>query len=100
MADARRDPDTGDDTDLGRPDPGSLAGTPRWVKVFGVIALLVVALLVVLVLAGKGGEHGPTRHGPSGEPGGQTPSSQVAEPGDAGARAGPPPGFEHGDQQP
>jgi hypothetical protein len=35
-------------------------GTPRWVKVFGVIAVLGVVLLVVLLVFGGG--HGPGRH--------------------------------------
>ncbi|HEV8363602.1 MAG TPA: hypothetical protein VGQ52_08775 [Gemmatimonadaceae bacterium] len=39
----------------------STVGTPRWVKVFGIIALLVVLLFVVLMVAG-GGRHGPGRH--------------------------------------
>jgi hypothetical protein len=37
------------------------AATPRWVKVFGIIALVVVVLLVVMIIAGRGG-HGPSRH--------------------------------------
>jgi hypothetical protein len=37
------------------------AGTPRWVKVSGIIALALVVLLVVMVIAGRGG-HGPSRH--------------------------------------
>jgi hypothetical protein len=37
------------------------AGTPRWVKVFGIIALVLVVLLVVMIIAGRGG-HGPGRH--------------------------------------
>ena len=41
------------------PDPD--AGTPRWVKVFGIIAVVVVLLFVVLLLVG-GGQHGPGRH--------------------------------------
>lgn len=48
------------------------AGTPRWVKVFGVIALVVVLLFVALMLFG-GGRHGPRRHLPSGDAGLQTP---------------------------
>lgn len=36
-------------------------GTPRWVKVFGITALVVVGLLVVVLIAGRGG-HGPGRH--------------------------------------
>jgi hypothetical protein len=37
------------------------AGTPRWVKVFGAVALVVLLLLVILLLAGRPG-HGPGRH--------------------------------------
>jgi len=37
------------------------AGTPRWVKVFGIVALVLVVLLVVMIIAGRGG-HGPGRH--------------------------------------
>jgi hypothetical protein len=49
----------------------SRPGTPRWVKVFGIITLVVVLLFVILKLAGGGG-HGPSRHMPRGDPGGQT----------------------------
>jgi hypothetical protein len=41
-------------------------GTPRWVKVFGIIALVVLVLIVVLLIAGRGG-HGPGRHAASAE---------------------------------
>ena len=34
--------------------------TPRWVKVFGIVTLLVVVLFVVLLIAG--GRHNPGRH--------------------------------------
>ena len=37
-------------------------GTPRWVKVSGLIGLILVVLFVVLLLFGGG--HGPGRHGP------------------------------------
>lgn len=37
-------------------------GTPRWVKVFGIVALVVVVTVVVVLLIGPGG-HGPSRHG-------------------------------------
>jgi hypothetical protein len=57
-----------------RPYPG----TPRWVKVFGVIVIVVV-LLVVAVMFISGGEHGPGRHRPSGDAGGQGLSSSVME---------------------
>ena len=36
------------------------AGTPRWVKVFGIVALALVVVVVVLSLI-RGG-HGPSRH--------------------------------------
>jgi hypothetical protein len=49
------------------------AGMPRWVKVSGIIAI-VIALTVVIVVLATGGEHGPARHLPGGEtPGGHTP---------------------------
>jgi hypothetical protein len=41
---------------------------PRWVKVSGLVAVLVLVLLVVVLLFG--GEHGPRRHF-----GGLTPST-------------------------
>jgi hypothetical protein len=56
---------TGDDTDVA-PDRGSMTGAPRWVKVSGVIVLVLVALFVVLQLIGLGGQHGPGRHSPGG----------------------------------
>ena len=40
---------------------GNPAGTPRWVKVSGVIALVIVVLVVVLLLSG----HGPAQHLPA-----------------------------------
>jgi hypothetical protein len=48
------------------------AGTPRWVKVFGVIALVLVVLFVILILSGRGGGHGPSRHTAAGDPGAHT----------------------------
>lgn len=44
------------------------AGTPRWVKVAGAIALLVALLLGAMLLLG-GGEHGPARHTSSAQQG-------------------------------
>jgi hypothetical protein len=55
---------------MAEPDPGSTSGMPRWVKVFGIIALVVALGLVILFVA-SGGEHGPRRHIP-GDNGGQT----------------------------
>ncbi len=76
MTDPPRYPDdTGDNTGVG-PDRGSTTSIPRWVKVFGIIAIVLVLLFVVLQFIG-GGEHGPGRHAPSGDAGSYTPSSSV-----------------------
>ena len=40
----------------------SSPGTPTWVKVFAIVAGIVVVLFVVMLLAGR---HGPSRHGAS-----------------------------------
>lgn len=48
--------------------------TPRWVKVFGIVAV-VLAIVVVLALL-IGGKHGPGRH--AGDAGEQTVSGGVA----------------------
>jgi hypothetical protein len=40
-------------------DPPPYPGVPRWVKVFGIIALVVLVLFVVLLFTGG---HGPGRH--------------------------------------
>jgi hypothetical protein len=61
-------------------------GTPRWVKVFGVVALLVIAVVLVLILTGRGGPHSPRRHiSPA-----DTPPA-----GGTGGHTGPPPGITH-----
>ena len=44
--------------------------TPRWVKAFGIIALVIILLFGVLLLTG---EHGPGRHMPPTEQGTQQP---------------------------
>jgi len=54
------------------PDRGSTGSTPRWVKMFGIIALVLVLLFVILHLADPD-RHGPRRDTQSGEPGGQAP---------------------------
>ena len=54
----------------GRP---TYPGTPRWVKVSGVVTLVLV-LLVVIVIVVSGGNHGPGRHMPSGDAGVHTTS--------------------------
>ena len=50
-------------------------GTPRWVKVLGIIAIVVVLLFVIMLLTG----HVPGRHTPSGHAGGQVPPTNVME---------------------
>jgi hypothetical protein len=35
------------------------SSTPRWVKVFGIVAAVLVVLVVILLLTGN---HGPGRH--------------------------------------
>jgi hypothetical protein len=56
-------PHSDDDSNLA-PDPESTTSTPRWVKVFGIITIVVVLLFVIMLLIG-GGRHGPGRHTPS-----------------------------------
>lgn len=65
---------------LSYPDPGvgpdrgsttAYPGTPRWVKVFEIVALMLVLLVVIMMFA-SGGGHGPGRHLPSGDAGGNT----------------------------
>ncbi|KRE30632.1 hypothetical protein [Paenibacillus sp. Soil522] len=53
--------DTGDDTGV-RPNEDRPPSTPRWVKVVGIIVLVLVMLFVIMKLAGVGGNHGPMRH--------------------------------------
>lgn len=43
------------------PDNGSATGTPRWVKVFGIIAVVLVLLFVILHLTGNS-LGGPSSH--------------------------------------
>ena len=69
MADPPIHPDAGTD-----PDDFTTTGAPRWVKVSGIIAAVLVLLIVIVMLA-SGGRHGPGRHLRSGEGGGQRPPS-------------------------
>jgi hypothetical protein len=65
MADPPPYPDSNGDT-LDEPDHRSTTGTPRWVKVFWIVGLILILLFVVMMFAGGGG-HGPGRHTPSGD---------------------------------
>jgi hypothetical protein len=57
MADLPPYRDSNGDTGVG-PDRGSTTSTPRWVKMFGLIALVLVLLFVILHLTGRGlGRH-------------------------------------------
>jgi len=47
-------------------------GTPRWVKIVGIIALVLVLVVSIALVTGVGGGHGPLRHTPSGGAGGHT----------------------------
>ena len=77
MADPAPYSDTGDDTGVGS-DRGSTTSTPRWVKVSGIIAIVLVLLFGILLFPG-GPYRGPGDHTPSGASGGQTPPSTVME---------------------
>ena len=59
------------------PDHGSTSGTPRWVKVLGIITLVLALLFVISLLAGV--RHGPGLHTPSGDTGGYAQHSSVTE---------------------
>jgi len=48
-------------------------GTPRWVKVFGIIAIALVLLFVVLHLTGNAPSHNHTPRSSEMEPGAQKP---------------------------
>ena len=43
-------------------DPLRYPGTPRWVKLSGIAVGVLVLLILIIVLTGIGGPHGPGRH--------------------------------------
>ena len=59
---------TEEDTPRAGPPP-----TPGWVKVFGIITLVLALMVIIMIFTGVGGEHGPGRHIPSGDDDGRTP---------------------------
>lgn len=70
--------DTHDETGI---EPGGVGPprTPRWVKVSGIVVLVLILVVVALLLFGPDtfgpGQHGPGRHMP-GSGGGQSPPAQ------------------------
>lgn len=48
-----------------KPDRRSTASTPRWVKVFGIITIVLTLLFVILIITGGLDGHGPRHHGDS-----------------------------------
>jgi hypothetical protein len=63
------------DSQVRRGSSNGYPGTPRWVKVSGIVALILIVLVVVVMMLG-GGEHGPMRHIPSA--GGETSTPPTA----------------------
>lgn len=59
--------------DKDKHDHGSTTNTPRWVKVSGIIAIVLILLAVIIMLF-SGGEHGPGRHFKSDNASDQTPT--------------------------
>lgn len=54
-------------------DLESPPGTPHWVKVFGIILIVLMLLVGIIIITGVGGPHGPGRHAPATEQGVQQP---------------------------
>jgi hypothetical protein len=94
--------ETGDNNSVS-PTEDRPPGTPRWVKVSGIIIIALVLLFVILQLTGVGGNHGPGMHGLGVEPTGQieqeAPGNQLMPKGDqtpsGGIGAHKPPGGGH-----
>ena len=58
-------------------DTSARPGMPSWVKVFGIIVIVLVLLFVISLLAGV--RHGPGMHTPSGDAGVHIPTFSVIE---------------------
>jgi len=83
MAQSPADPDSFRETGEDAGDHDSITGTPRWVKLFGIVAVVLVLLVVILILTGGGG-HGPGRHAVAGHADGQPAPSRITELGGPG----------------
>lgn len=46
-------------------EPPPYPGAPRWVKVSGIVAIVLVLLVIIALFTSVGGPHGPGRHMPS-----------------------------------
>jgi hypothetical protein len=46
-------------------EPPPYPGIPRWVKVSGITAMVLILLVLAVLFTGLGGPHGPGRHLPS-----------------------------------
>ena len=68
MADLPPYRDPSDDTGVG-PDRSSTYSTPRWVKVFGIMFIILIVLFIILHFMGLGfgGLHGPMPSGGMGK---------------------------------
>jgi hypothetical protein len=75
MTDPNPATDTSSETVSRRASASSYPGMPTWVKVGGIVTLVVI-LLVVAIMFIAGGTHGPSRHMPSSS--GTSATSQVA----------------------
>ena len=60
MAEPRQPRATEEDTRMADLPP--YPGIPRWVKVSGIIVIVLVVLIAIVMFTGVGGEHGPWRH--------------------------------------
>ena len=65
MAEPRQPRATETDSQLA--DRAPYPGTPRWVKVSGIIAIVLALLVAIILITGVGGGHGPGRHGGEGD---------------------------------
>lgn len=74
MVDPPSEPQAGDQIDVNQAADGPPA-TPRWAKLFWIIAAVVILLFLIALVTS--GPHGPGRHGDGS--GGETSSSGVTE---------------------
>ena len=73
-------PASGSDDRAAEPGAAPTTGAPRWVRAFGIIAVVLVVVIAVLLLVG-GGNHGPGRHtGSAGAAGQALPASGMDAP--------------------